>query len=95
VLPAIWLRREEFVFAGKENLQYAGGMTLTLTIDDAHAALLTQEAARRHVPVEKMLASLITSHCEATPQSRRTPYKVKTFHSEFQLGVDFAKLNRG
>lgn len=69
-------------------------MTLTITLDDSRAALLTQEAARRHVPLDAVIASLITTHCEPPAPPVSNPYKVRTFHSEFQAGVDLVKLNR-
>lgn len=67
-------------------------MTLTLTLDDSRAALLTQDAARGHVPVETVLASLITTHCDPPAPPVSKPYKVRVFHSEFQTGVELVKL---
>lgn len=71
-------------------------MPLTLTLDDVSAALLTQEAARRHLPPETLLSSLIHSTC---PESKSPqfavgrPYIVRTFHSGFQPAIDILKLN--
>lgn len=71
-------------------------MRTTLTLDDDLAARLKELAHRRGITFKEALNSVLRRGLTAPESSGRRvkPFRVRTFRSPFQPGVDPMKLNQ-